>query len=148
MGGWDRFPKEKWPAESIFDRIHLCLQERMASRSQRLKDELEAQIPADFRIALKPSDISWRPGRPAYAWPDESWKQQLHDLQVPQDYWSPLCKYFELLTHEQRLCGPPGSPDFPDLGFLAMALAEERVLQLIRLTDAMSSFLRRVAQTR
>jgi hypothetical protein len=30
----------------------------------------------------------------------------------------------------------------------AMALAEERVLQLIRLTDAMSSFLRRLAQLR
>jgi hypothetical protein len=151
IGGLGRFTKEKWPAESIFDRIGLCLKERLVRHRHRLKDLLEAQIPANFRIALKAPDISCQPGRPAHVWPDDGWKQQLLDLQVPQDYWSPLCKYFELLTREQQLGemldGIPSSPDFP-VGFFAMALAEERVLQLIRLTDAMDSFLRRLGASR
>jgi hypothetical protein len=150
IGGWDRFTMERWPSESIFDRMQLCLQERLAGRP-RLKELLEEQIPAAFRAALKPPDdaigMSFR--GPAYGWPDEQWKQQLLALQIPQNNWSPLCKYFELLAHERRLASLPPLPssrEFPD-GFFVMALAEERVLQLTRLTDAMSSFLLKLAQT-
>lgn len=147
LGGLQRF--SKWPAESVFDRMRWCLQERLASRPRRLKELLEEEIPAEFRDGLKPSDdeIGLHFPNPGFLWPDAKWKRRARGLDVPEKYWSPLCKYFELLAQEKRLCRMPSSPGFPD-HFLAMAAAEERVAQLMALTDAMASFLRKIAAAR
>lgn len=146
-------------------RTRSLLEERMAHRGQRVKHILESQIPVRFRSGLKPSEVMHPDSTLKYTtsmcdWPDENWKWQLTDRQVPPAYWGPLCKYFELITHEARIDGDlakdeeysnrNGQPYPPELDrtFFPMALAEERVIQLMRLTEAMDRFLRKVAETR
>ncbi len=142
----ERFSIERWPSESFIERIGMCLEERLARRPRRLKEALEAQIPSGFRNALEP--VMRGPASCEHFWLDDRWKQKLHSLQVPREHWSPLCKYFALLRHERvvrAFLKGARAPARYSADFFAMALAEERVLQLTRLTDAMERFLRRCA---
>lgn len=161
----EKFNDEFITLEEQCSRARSILEERMARRGQRLKTVLETMIPSRFRESLKPSGIMdpESPLRFTHAlgdWPDENWIKQLLDSQVPPALWSPLCKYFELITHEARLDSILASAEEHQLGsgnaspreldraFFPMALAEERVIQLTGLTDSMTRFLDRVAQTR
>jgi hypothetical protein len=142
---YERFSTEKWPAESFEERIGMCLEERMAHRPRRLKEAFEELIPESSRIASKPVP----PSLMGYEWYcfDARWKEKLQELRIPKEHWSPLCKYFVLLRHEQRVRDffPCLSPRY-SVEFYATALAEERVLQLTSLTDAMHRFLSNVKQ--
>src|SRR5262249_17868155 len=102
LGGIDRFRKERWPADDPFERMELCLRERIQNRERRLKDVLEEQIPESARIALKPDlgrSAVWR----RYAWPDSEWSQRALGERVSRESQSLLCKYFELVSYEEDL---------------------------------------------
>lgn len=165
-------PPHECPAEdepltdftNLFRCVKLSLQERLDQRTRRLKEILEDEIPLRFRAALRSSETLQKRSAficgPVYRWPDADWRKQLADMQVPAAYWDPLCKYFELLAHEARIrgdmdrydeiCRRDGGdyPPYVDRAFYPMAMAEERVIQLQRSTEAMNRFLAKVVALR